>query len=62
VLSGKVSITSGKESFVLEIGSFSSVGGKALLEQDYKPDFSAKVVEQARLMKITRSLYLQYLK
>lgn len=62
VLRGKVSIVCGKEEFNLEIGSFSSLGSKALLEEEYKPDFSARVIGEAKLLKITRAKYLNYLK
>jgi len=33
------------------------LGADALTRDDYKPDFSAKVIEQARILKITRQQY-----
>ena len=62
VLRGKVTIISGKEGFELEVGSFTSIGSKALLEEDYRPDFSAKIVDEAKLLKITRAIYLEFLR
>lgn len=41
--------------------SFNYIGEEALLNNDYKPDFSAKVVGQARLLRITREQYLKAL-
>ena len=62
VLRGKVEIISGKDGFKVEIGSFSSIGAKALIDEDYKPDFSAKVLGEARLLCITRTMYVEYLR
>ncbi|CAI2360224.1 unnamed protein product [Moneuplotes crassus] len=62
ILRGKVEIISGKDGFRVEIGSFTSIGSNALLEEDYKPDFTAKVLGEAKLLKITRSSYVEYLR
>lgn len=62
ILRGKVEVVSGKDGFKVEIGSFSSLGQKALLDLDYKPDFSAKVKGSAKLLRIKRSLYMEYLR
>lgn len=62
ILRGKVEVISGKDLFRVEIGSFSCIGSGALLEMGYVPDFSARVIGAARLLKITRPLYQAHLK
>ena len=37
--------------------SFNYLGQEALVRDDYRPDFSAKVMGQARILKITRQQY-----
>jgi len=61
ILSGKVMICAGQEGFMISHTSFNYIGEEALLDNDYKPDFSAKVVGQARLLRITREQYLKAL-
>ena len=57
ILSGKVMICSGNEEFTISQTSFNYMGMKALQNDDYRPDFSAKVIENARLLKVTRKQY-----
>ena len=57
ILSGKVMICSGNEEFRISQTSFNYMGMKALQNDDYRPDFSAKVIENARLLKVTRKQY-----
>lgn len=57
ILSGKVTICSGNEGFMISQTSFNYIGVDALINDDYKPDFSAKVIGKARILKITRKLY-----
>ena len=57
ILSGKVQVTSGNEGFVITQSSFNYLGQDALVRDDYRPDFSAKVIGQARILKITRMQY-----
>ena len=57
ILSGKVSVCSGNEGFMLTHSSFNYLGAEALVRDDYRPDFSAKVVDQARILRITRTQY-----
>ena len=57
ILSGKVMICSGNEGFFLEQGPFNFMGTDCLLNDNYIPDFSAKVIGKTRLLKITREDY-----
>ena len=57
ILSGKVMICSGNEEFRISQTSFNYMGMRALQNDDYRPDFSAKVIENARLLKVTRKQY-----
>ena len=55
ILSGKVAVCSGNEGFMISQSSFNYLGAEALVRDDYRPDFSAKVVDQARILRITRT-------
>lgn len=57
VLSGKVMICSGNEGFFLEQGPFNYMGIDCLTNDNYIPDFSAKVLGKTKLLKITREEY-----
>lgn len=57
VLRGKVMVVSGQEGFQVELSEFSTMGIDALERDDYIPDFSAKVIGQARVLQITRENY-----
>ena len=57
ILDGKVSICSGNEGFLLEQSSFNYMGTECLTNDYYKPDFSAKVIGKAKLLKINRVAY-----
>ena len=57
ILSGKVNVCSGNEGFMITQSSFNYLGQEALVRDDYRPDFSAKVMGQARILKITRQQY-----
>jgi len=57
ILSGKVMVVSGNEGFMVEQTSFNFLGADSLIRDDYRPDFSAKVISNARLLKITRMQY-----
>jgi hypothetical protein len=57
VLDGKVSICSGNEGFLLEQGPFNFMGTECLTNDYYKPDFSAKVIGKAKLLKVNRIDY-----
>lgn len=61
VLSGKVGIKSGKDEFYSEVGSFGMLGSRGLFVDGYVPDFSAEVIGECRLLRITRELYLRVL-
>ena len=57
ILSGKVEVTSGNEGFKIMLTAFNYIGEDALIRDDYKPDFSAKVIDSARLLRISRRQY-----
>ena len=64
VLSGRLKITAGAESFVSEAGAFSVLAADALtapMLTPYVTDFTAAVMEHTRLVRITRDLYRQML-
>lgn len=45
---------SGKDEFYSEVGSFGVLGSRGLFSDDYIPDFSAEVIGECRLLRITR--------
>ena len=57
ILDGKVSVCSGNEGFLLEQGPFNYMGTECLTNDYYKPDFSAKVIGKAKLLKINKEAY-----
>ena len=57
ILSGKVMVCSGNEGFLVEQTTFNFLGADALINDQYNPDFSAKVIDKARLLKIDRLAY-----
>ena len=57
ILSGKVEVCSGNEGFMITQSAFNYLGAEALVRDDYRPDFSAKVIEKARILKINRVQY-----
>jgi CRP-like cAMP-binding protein len=61
ILSGEVMVCSGHEGFLIKMGPYNYLGLEALTQKDYRPDFSAKVINQARLLKIRREDYQKYL-
>jgi len=54
-------ILSDKDEFNLEVEALSGIGSKALLEENYRPDFSVKLLTETKLLKITKDKYLKYL-
>lgn len=57
ILTGKVMICSGNEGFLLEQQPFNYMGTECLTNDNYVPDFSAKVIGKAKLLKISREEY-----
>ena len=57
ILSGKVMVCSGNEGFMIQQSSFNYLGVEALTNKDYKPDFSAKIIDKARMLRISRAQY-----
>ena len=57
ILTGKVMICSGNEGFFLEQGAFNYMGVECLTNDNYVPDFSAKIIGKAKLLKIKREDY-----
>lgn len=57
ILTGKVMICSGNEGFFLEQGAFNFMGIESITNDNYVPDFSAKIIGKAKLLKITRADY-----
>ena len=57
ILSGKVEVVSGNEGFMIVQSAFDSMGAEAMVRDDYIPDFSAKVMERARILRIKRADY-----
>lgn len=63
VIYGKLKITAGTEGFISEVGPWTLLGIRALLDEIYAPDFTAQVLEYPlRIMKIHRRWYRQALK
>ena len=57
ILQGNVVVCSGQEGFMIKLGHFNYLGLEALTSEPYLPDFSAKVINKARLLRIRRSTY-----
>ena len=57
VLNGKVSICSGREGFMMEKGIFNFMGEQCITNEDYVPDFSAKVIGKTRLLRVSKQDY-----
>lgn len=57
ILTGRVMICSGNEGFFLEQGAFNYMGVECLTNDSYVPDFSAKIIGKAKLLKINRIDY-----
>ena len=58
LLSGKVTICSGKDQLLTDMKQFEWFGEKALSVEEYIPDFSAKVISHATLLKISKQDYI----
>ena len=50
-------VCSGNEGFYMEQGGFNYMGTEILTKEGYTPDFSAKVIGQAKLLQISREEY-----
>ena len=59
ILSGKIEILAGRDEVRVDYGAFQCLGEVALLlpEGDYKPDFTANVLESVRCLRISRAIY-----
>ncbi len=54
-----ITVCSGQEGFLSDLGPFNFLGVDAILNEHYKPDFSAKVINKAKILKITRTKYMK---
>jgi len=59
IVRGKVAVCAGSEGFIVDRGEFSHLGQDALTHDDFIPDYSAKVIGAAVLLKISRLEYRQ---
>jgi hypothetical protein len=62
ILQGNVIVCSGNEGFLIKLGPFNFLGLEALTNTrnvSFVPDFSAKVINKARVLMITREQYNQ---
>ena len=59
ILQGNVVVCSGSEGFLVKLGPFNYLGLESLTKSKntYVPDFSAKVVNKARVLMIEKSRY-----
>jgi len=57
VLRGKIMVVCGQDGFHVEMNEFSCMGTDSLERDDYRPDFSAKVIGEATVLQITREDY-----
>ncbi len=56
---GKVVVESGHDGFISHLSTFSHFGLDCLTNENYIPDFTAKVNTYARILKIKRVDYLK---
>jgi len=59
ILQGKVIVESGQEGFIVQLSTFSYFGLESLTNDQYVPDFTARVSKYARVLKIKRIDYLK---
>lgn len=59
IITGRVSICSGNEGFISEIGTFEFLGEKCLTDSQYMPDYSCKVLGTTKLLRVSRDDYLK---
>ena len=57
VLKGKIMVVCGQDDFQVEMTEFSCMGVDSLERDDYRPDFSAKVIGEATVLQIKREDY-----
>jgi len=57
MLQGRVKVTAGAEAFKTEFGPWTILAPRSLLADGYEPDFTATVVEHARLLLISSTSY-----
>ena len=50
VLKGKIMVVCGQDGFQVEMTEFSFMGVDSLERDDYRPDFSAKVIGEATVL------------
>ena len=62
ILRGRVRVTSGGEGFTSELGPWSVMGRGSLMEDHWKPDFTATIIEPVSLWRITRYDYVSVLR
>ena len=55
LLHGRLQIRAGLEGFLSEVGPWTTLGLSALTDPNYHPDFTARMLEPARILVITRS-------
>ena len=55
LLHGRLQIRAGLEGFLSEVGPWTTLGLSALTDPNYRPDFTARMLEPARILVITRS-------
>ena len=46
-------VCSGQEGFFMKMGAYNFLGVEALKDKEFVPDFSAKVINHARVLRIT---------
>ena len=59
IITGHVCISSGNEGFIAEKGPFEFLGVQCLESATYLPDFSCKILNNARLLRVSRQDYLK---
>ena len=52
ILQGKVIVESGKDGFMVNLSTFNYFGAECLINDNYVPDFTARVSKYARILKI----------
>ncbi|PXF44084.1 Metal transporter CNNM2 [Gracilariopsis chorda] len=58
IINGRLEICAGNDGFISEAGPWTLLGVRALTEDIYAPDFTARVIERpARLLRVSRKLY-----
>eukprot|EP00667_Euglena_gracilis_P007205 EG_transcript_7279 len=60
ILAGRVEVVSGQDGYRTQYGMWTHLGLRALVEPDFRPDFTARPVRTCKVLTMSRKLYRRY--